>query len=134
MSSKTTIIVIVAGTVLGLAFTAFCVGMYQGLINYRKAIDDELAESGKAILDLNRNFKIEGLNEPPPDQPIEDLGLSDAVLRALKAAKIEIVTDLLKKSEAELLKVPGIDRPALEEINAALDKKGHSLRFSLEEK
>lgn len=62
--------------------------------------------------------------ENSPQTPIEVLGLSEYVLKALRSGGISTVGELLGMSEIEILKIPAAGRRALTEIKDALTIRG----------
>jgi DNA-directed RNA polymerase subunit alpha len=67
------------------------------------------------------------------DSPIGDLGLPARTVNALKAAEIETVGDLLKKTPSELLgAIKNFGQKSLDEIQESLKKMGLSLAADTE--
>jgi RecT family protein/RNA polymerase alpha subunit len=63
-----------------------------------------------------------------PDSSIEAVGLSGKTVKALEAAGVEKLADLLMKSEAEVRKIPGIAKATLHHIVVTVTKLGFALR------
>ena len=65
-------------------------------------------------------------------RPVNDLGLTEASINYLKAVKIFLISDLVQRTEAELLKLPNFDKKSLVEIKSKLSDRGLSLGMCLE--
>ncbi len=65
-------------------------------------------------------------------RPVDELGLTVKTTNDLKAAKILRIGDLIQLSEAELLKLPNLDKKSLVEIKGNLADRGLSLGMRLE--
>jgi DNA-directed RNA polymerase alpha subunit len=56
--------------------------------------------------------------------PLEDLRLSVRARNRLMQDNCSTVADILRRSEADLMRLPGFGRKTLDEINAVLTKRG----------
>jgi DNA-directed RNA polymerase subunit alpha len=61
------------------------------------------------------------------DQDIEVLGLSSAVVTALRNGGVHTLRDLVARTESELLELPKLGKTALAAIKKALDREGLAL-------
>ena len=59
--------------------------------------------------------------------PVSDLELRIRSVNALRADNVKYVGDLVRMSETELLKIPGIGRTGLSEIKEVLVSRGLTL-------
>ena len=65
------------------------------------------------------------------DTPIEDLDLSVRSFNCLKRAGINMVADLVEKSEEDMMKVRNLGRKSLDEVKKKLEEYGLSLKPSV---
>ena len=63
---------------------------------------------------------------------VDELGLTVKTTNALKTAKVLRIGDLVQLSEAELLKLPNLDKKSLVEVKSKLANRGLSLGMRLE--
>lgn len=78
-------------------------------------------------------FTKNGRTVAPEDRKLylyDDLGVSQRWTNKFQEANIETVADLMNKTEAELLDIPGIGDKAIEELRAGLEK--HDLLYILD--
>lgn len=61
------------------------------------------------------------------DRPIDQLDLSPRTVQGLTYQNLRTVGDLLKKSEAELLRTPNFGRKSLNEVKTVLASEGLAL-------
>jgi DNA-directed RNA polymerase alpha subunit len=73
---------------------------------------------------------LEALGPDPLSEPVLDLELSVRSANCLSNAGIGTVGDLIKWSEAELLRIPNFWRVSLREVKELLAKKGLRLAGS----
>lgn len=115
--------------------------LIQGRNNLRRAILMELEESSQAILELKQGFNVAGLGELDRDgkavkhaaiteQSIDILLLSNHPRDRLKSAEIATIGDLLKRTEADLLKISDFDEFSLDEVKIKLSGRGLALAES----
>ncbi len=64
---------------------------------------------------------------PELDLPIEDLDLSERPRNCLKRAQINIIGELLARTEDELLAITNFGQKSLDEVNEKLDERGLAL-------
>ncbi|MDO5037264.1 MAG: DNA-directed RNA polymerase subunit alpha [Tissierellia bacterium] len=72
--------------------------------------------------------KPEDTQEKVLEMTVEELDLSVRSFNCLKRANINTVEELVRKSEADMMKVRNLGKKSLEEITAKLDDLGLSLR------
>ncbi len=110
--------------------------------------DDALAYAAKILkeqLDVFINFPEVGVGEkphesdPPPDDPndlllrhVDDLELSVRSANCLKNAGINLIGELVSKTEAEMLKTKNFGRKSLNEIKEILFESGLSFGMKMD--
>ena len=87
---------------------------------HRKALRD----SGKALIDPDLQQKL--------DMTIQELDLSVRANNCLESAKIGTVRELVKKTDADLLKVRSFGKTSLREVKRKLADLGLSLGMDLD--
>jgi DNA-directed RNA polymerase subunit alpha len=75
-----------------------------------------MAEAGSALA-----------GAPDLDLPIEDLDLSERPRNCLKRAQINMIGELLARTEDELLAITNFGQKSLDEVNEKLDERGLAL-------
>ena len=75
-----------------------------------------MAEAGSALA-----------GAPDLDLPIEDLELSERPRNCLKRAQINMIGELLSRTEDELLAITNFGQKSLDEVNEKLDERGLAL-------
>ncbi len=81
----------------------------------------QLAHIEEQIDHMRRSvYSVLGLADKPELRPIEDLGLTKRTANVLKAEKIYCIAQLDRLTQPQLLKIPGMGRKGLEEIEATL--------------
>jgi DNA-directed RNA polymerase subunit alpha len=91
------------------------------------ASDDALAglrEAQTPLIDPQLQQKL--------DMPIQDLDLSVRANNCLESAKIQTVRDLVKKTDADLLKVRSFGKTSLREVKRKLADMGLSLGMDVD--
>lgn len=110
--------------------------------------DDALAYAAKILkeqLDVFINFPEVGVGEKPPEAPpppedpndvllrhVDDLELSVRSANCLKNAGINLIGELVGKTEAEMLKTKNFGRKSLNEIKEILSESGLSFGVKLD--
>jgi DNA-directed RNA polymerase subunit alpha len=77
-------------------------------------------DSYKAMMDVAQDDSLLRMS-------VDELDLTSRASNCLKADRIFFVSDLVKKTEQELLRMPNLGRKSLNEIKEALSKRGLSL-------
>jgi DNA-directed RNA polymerase subunit alpha len=96
-----------------------------------------LAEQLEAFVDL-RDVRQPELKEEKPEfdpillRPVDDLELTVRSANCLKAEAIHHISDLVQRTEVELLKTPNLGKKSLTEIKDVLASRGLSLGMRLE--
>lgn len=79
---------------------------------------------------------VEQAHVPAPDptlmRPVDDLELTVRSANCLKAEQIQLIGDLVQRTEVELLKTPNLGRKSLNEIKDVLAQRGLTLGMRLE--
>lgn len=70
--------------------------------------------------------------DPVLVRPVDDLELTVRSANCLKAENINLIGDLIQKTETELLKTPNLGRKSLNEIKEVLASRGLTLGMKLE--
>lgn len=89
------------------------------LSNKKQELIEQINNPQKIV--LTKEEKLESIK-------IEDLDLSVRAYRCLKRANINKLTDLLQKSETDLMRIRNLGRKSLKEIILKLNDMGFSLR------
>jgi len=95
-----------------------------------KESSSQIIESEVSSEDIDSSLDVQ-LNESIL-KPIEDLELSVRAYNCLKSAGINTVSELVQKTESELLKTKNFGRRSLDEIKEVLAKNGLRLGMRLE--
>ncbi|WP_420434393.1 DNA-directed RNA polymerase subunit alpha [Candidatus Poriferisocius sp.] len=93
----------------------------RALVQLVEEMSDEpqglgMAEAGSALA-----------GAPDLDLPIEDLDLSERPRNCLKRAQINMIGELLARTEDELLAITNFGQKSLDEVNEKLDERGLAL-------
>lgn len=64
----------------------------------------------------------------PEDYPLDGIGLSAAIVGKLQQGGINTVPELVEKTAAEILEFDGVGQGKVDDIQAALEKLGFSLK------
>ena len=89
---------------------------------------DEGHKEGQAAAEIEK-AKNGGAQNATPEMLLKDVpGFHKAALKTFAANKIETFSELLQLSEVDLLKLPGIGKTALANINDVIAKNGFKLR------
>lgn len=64
----------------------------------------------------------------PEDYPLDGIGLSNAIVTKLQENEIKTVPELMEKTAAEILEFDGVGQGKVDDIQAALEKLGFSLK------
>jgi len=67
------------------------------------------------------------------DTPIGEIELSVRAANCIAAANIKTISDLVQKTEAEMLKYRNFGKKSLNEIKSILERMGLSLAMNLDE-
>ncbi len=94
----------------------------------RKSMEEEKTREKAETVVLSGSEKEEKIPTIYDHMRIDDLELSVRSLNCLKRDKIETVSDLLKRSEKELLKIHNFGEKSLVEVNEKLKKLGLKLK------
>ncbi len=95
------------------------------------ASNEDLGEKRDLEEGEGKSFIYDKLNENVL-KPIEDLELSVRAYNCLKSAGINLIAELIQKTEGELLKTKNFGRRSLEEIKEVLNRQGLKLGMRLE--
>lgn len=101
------------------------------ILKFTTSNDDYLGERKDLGEDEGKSFIYDKLNENVL-KPIEDLELSVRAYNCLKSAGINLIAELIQKTESELLKTKNFGRRSLEEIKEVLNRQGLKLGMRLE--
>ena len=101
------------------------------MINQLKAVvgfrepEEEVVESAEEAMDA----EVPGAGEEDKNKVrIEDLGLSERIVKALSDSSIRTVGGLVRRSSKDLLELEGVGEKALNEIKRAVGKIGLTLK------
>ncbi len=86
---------------------------------------EEMSEAPKGLSMAEAGSAPAGA--PDLDLPIEDLELSERPRNCLKRAQINMIGELLARSEDELLAITNFGQKSLDEVNEKLDERGLTL-------
>ncbi|WP_419918654.1 DNA-directed RNA polymerase subunit alpha [Candidatus Poriferisocius sp.] len=86
---------------------------------------EEMSEAPKGLSMVEAPSAPAGA--PDLDLPIEDLELSERPRNCLKRAQINMIGELLARSEDELLTITNFGQKSLDEVNEKLDERGLTL-------
>ena len=86
------------------------------------------APAGDAVRDAKNGDAAGQVEQSWAELAVKDAGFSGAAMKAFGANEIETVSDLLKLSEPELLKLKGFGRVTIDAIKAVIEKNGCKLR------
>lgn len=101
------------------------------ILKFTASNDDYLGEREALEEGEGKSFIYDKLNENVL-KPIEDLELSVRAYNCLKSAGINLIAELIQKTEGELLKTKNFGRRSLEEIKEVLNRQGLKLGMRLE--
>ncbi len=76
--------------------------------------------------------KVENKIDPLLLKPVDELELTVRSANCLKAENINLIGDLVRRSEADLLKTPNLGKKSLNEIKAVLDSLDLNLGMNIE--
>lgn len=101
------------------------------ILKFKADRDNYLAETKESERGDEKSVAYDKLNENVL-KPIEDLELSVRAYNCLKSAGINVIAELIQKTENELMKTKNFGKRSLEEIKEVLNRQGLRLGMKLE--
>ncbi len=101
------------------------------ILKFKADRDNYLTETKESARGDEKSVAYDKLNENVL-KPIEDLELSVRAYNCLKSAGINVIAELIQKTENELMKTKNFGKRSLEEIKEVLNRQGLRLGMKLE--